>query len=674
MVFQVLANLPAPISGLVPNDQTAATNNRVLINAAITAANAAGGGTVYLPRGLYYVNGTGTPSDGAIQILSYVTLAGQGMGVTTIKLADSQSAEVTGIVRTPSGEVTTFWGCRDFTIDGNDTNNAQVVKGFYCGVSPSHRCTVSVSGTVGSVTTYNDGGTAVRSNGLVTNDVIFLTNGLVEGLNGNFTYTRLTNSTGTIVVASGTSSDLVGYTWYYDDPFASIADTNFIVENMEVTACQDYGFDPHERCSQFVFRNCYSHHNGTSSDGFTFDGNWDGLVENCYAYSNGRNGFNIITGSGRVKFVGCEAWLNGQYGFASQRGSTSNGSGTVQENTDITFDACNSYSNTQYGFRIVMNKKCKIVNCNPFINSRDGIRFEGSVGCEAVANQVHGNGQQTTNTYPEINVLQFALDIYNIQTASTATITYGSTYNIISSNVIDSDLAKKSNYSGLEADDASDFNWWINNQIITAGTTGGLSVPSGNTSSAILGATNYDNVWRLVDNADATKQLAFDPSGITTATTRTVTIPNANGTMAYITKAAEGAVTGTITWNGTPPSSTSTLRYWWQQVGQMVIIQYRLQYLVAGSTITTLDIDLEAGAPLPADVTGVVDGGWLETGSCNLFTSATGSSGASNSSRCVMFKNTASATGYRIGISGATSGSYLGATITISYLAATSLQ
>jgi len=40
-----------------------------------------------------------------------------------------------------------------------------------------------------------------------------------------------------------------------------------------------------------------------------------------------------------------------------------------------------------------------------------------------------------------------------------------------------------------------------------------------------------DNVFRIQDNGDATKQIAFEASGITTATTRTVTMPDANLTM-----------------------------------------------------------------------------------------------------------------------------------------------
>lgn len=55
---------------------------------------------------------------------------------------------------------------------------------------------------------------------------------------------------------------------------------------------------------------------------------------------------------------------------------------------------------------------------------------------------------------------------------------------------------------------------------------------AGNSWWAVVSGTSYaDNVFRVYDNADATKLLAFELSGVTTGTTRTLTVPNASGTI-----------------------------------------------------------------------------------------------------------------------------------------------
>lgn len=57
--------------------------------------------------------------------------------------------------------------------------------------------------------------------------------------------------------------------------------------------------------------------------------------------------------------------------------------------------------------------------------------------------------------------------------------------------------------------------------------TGGGTVNLSN-----VGGSNFvDNVFTVVDNTDGTKKMAFEVSGVTTATTRTFTVPDANGTL-----------------------------------------------------------------------------------------------------------------------------------------------
>lgn len=80
--------------------------------------------------------------------------------------------------------------------------------------------------------------------------------------------------------------------------------------------------------------------------------------------------------------------------------------------------------------------------------------------------------------------------------------------------------------------------------------------------------TAADNVWTLQDNGDATKQLQFQLSGITTSTTRTLTIPDASttivgtdATQTLTNKTLTAPVIATIVNSGTLtlPTSTDTL-------------------------------------------------------------------------------------------------------------------
>ena len=112
------------------------TNDTAAIQAAINAAYAAGGGTVYLKAGTYIVSGTADKSDGAIRLLDYVTLQGAGMGQTILKVMDNNAAAITGVVRTPYNQVTHDVAMYDLTIDGNRANNLNKIDGFYTGVAP----------------------------------------------------------------------------------------------------------------------------------------------------------------------------------------------------------------------------------------------------------------------------------------------------------------------------------------------------------------------------------------------------------------------------------------------------------------------------------------------------------------------------------------------------------
>lgn len=112
------------------------TDDRLAIQAAIDAAHEAGGGTVYLPEGEYRVSGGEKASRGAIQVRDNVTLEGDGMGLTIVKMIDGWEGKVTGIIRTPSGEINKNIAIRDLTIDGNKENTSGEIDGFFTGVTP----------------------------------------------------------------------------------------------------------------------------------------------------------------------------------------------------------------------------------------------------------------------------------------------------------------------------------------------------------------------------------------------------------------------------------------------------------------------------------------------------------------------------------------------------------
>jgi len=75
------------------------------------------------------------------------------------------------------------------------------------------------------------------------------------------------------------------------------------------------------------------------------------------------------------------------------------------------------------------------------------------------------------------------------------------------------------------------------NSSVTIGST---AVALGATAASLAGVTSItsaavvtdDDGFRVRDNSDSSKQLAFQCSGITTSTTRTMTIPDADGTIA----------------------------------------------------------------------------------------------------------------------------------------------
>jgi Ca2+-binding RTX toxin-like protein len=103
------------------SDDTAA------LQKAINAAAAAGGGQVHLDAGTYILS---TKAGSCLTLKSNVTLQGDGIGTTTLKLADGASAAVTSLIKAGNSHDV---GASRLTLDGNAGHTAAVATGWLNG-------------------------------------------------------------------------------------------------------------------------------------------------------------------------------------------------------------------------------------------------------------------------------------------------------------------------------------------------------------------------------------------------------------------------------------------------------------------------------------------------------------------------------------------------------------
>ena len=145
------------------------------------------------------------------------------------------------------------------------------------------------------------------------------------------------------------------------------------------------------------------------------------------------------------------------------------------------------------------------------------ITFEGSTADanEIILTAVDASGSDKTITLPNATGTVALLSTLSI--ASGSGLTYNSGTGEFSTNAIpNSKLA---------------------NSSVTVGST---AIALGNSSTTLAGLSSVtstavvtnDSGFRIRDNSDNTKQLAFECSGISGSTTRTLTAPDANGTIA----------------------------------------------------------------------------------------------------------------------------------------------
>lgn len=77
---------------------------------------------------------------------------------------------------------------------------------------------------------------------------------------------------------------------------------------------------------------------------------------------------------------------------------------------------------------------------------------------------------------------------------------------------------------------------------ISDGGTGAATAGGARTNLGVSATEPADNVFRIIGSADATKKVALEVNGLTTGTTRTVTVQDTNGTMALLGNAQPNPV------------------------------------------------------------------------------------------------------------------------------------
>jgi hypothetical protein len=125
--------------------------------------------------------------------------------------------------------------------------------------------------------------------------------------------------------------------------------------------------------------------------------------------------------------------------------------------------------------------------------------------------------------------------------------------------------------------------------------------------------------------------------------------------------ADEADISSAISWDGTPPSGTSSLRYSWSRRGRMVHCQMRLEYASAGASNTRVTITLPSDMPEPRTPSGAAAGENMIACSGVMLTDFTGSGAAT---RAFMRKQASS---YEVQVIASTS-SAVGCIVSFSYM------
>lgn len=408
--------------------ETDGTDDHVQINAAITAANAAGGGIVHIFSGTY------TISD-EINILSNVIV--QGEGRATIITVDN-TTDLTELIN--FGSSNSDAGIRDLTVDGNAENNTNGMNGItltgYRNFAVN--CYVHDIGKNG-ILTY--GGNYHRIEGCEVarcarrivgdNIIVYDTNHRVSDCIAYDNYDEDGNCFGIYSEATATPdneveetviSNCIAYctgSWGSD----SVNGFNFegsiraTISNSIAHSCNvgllvlDSSDTGNEPVKNVTITGCLLHSNidnagGNGGIGLKID-DGDGItVTNCQILNNESQGIYMQGGNEVFDFIlnGCNVSGNGSYGLqtdSSEIGSNwiisncifNNNGGRgidVGANLYVTISGCNISGNSM-GIEIGGNYST-ISGCKIYGNSQQGINLDAGSGHNVTGCHIYNNG------------------------------------------------------------------------------------------------------------------------------------------------------------------------------------------------------------------------------------------------------------------------------------------
>jgi len=511
------------------NSVPGTTDMSAAIQAALTYVGGLGGGEVRLGQGIYIAKGLNVPNQ------TYVV--GQGIDSTTLKLKNAANTWL--LASTNYGANQTFanlyGGTRDLTMDGNKANNATGSLVWFCSYRAKFiRTRFANSGAAGLVlTAIMADGTTFLANHMAENQVLHC------HFDGNVTH-GLWAKDG---AADRTSDAEVMYSHFFNNGGAGI-----------------YA----ERCNGWKITNNQIYLSGTHCiyvnqlARTVISGNHLDLIANT-ATAASRNAciyVDVISSQGAWVISGNIFLVND---LADSAGLVLNGLAIMSASVDPAMIGGNSFADmsvAQGGAELFLNAaaSASLAKSKWLVEAQGPGKVVQSLTATDSGFVLQDNTDATKKAQFELSGLTTATTrTFTLPDASTSLAGLG----VLQTFTIKQTFAGSNNDFGVSAlsgtiNLASGVAASGNTKTVNIGTGGA----SGSTTAVAIGSASAgaggsltinsptvgfgatvtafnipDSVFTLQDNGDATKKAQFELSGITTATTRTYTLPNASGSV-----------------------------------------------------------------------------------------------------------------------------------------------